>query len=200
MLGFCPGLPRGTVEGLVATKAIYSLDENPWQEPPRDVVRMGMAYAARYLKDLDDYGGTSSNRLKVVLVGLADAGKTSMAIRLEGGDRNRLPRKEERTVGVEIRDLKLGVGQVNEGGGEIAELDVKLWDFAGQRAYYDTHQVGERYLLVFYTWNYKQEDRVARFLLFFAESLKPKHDRTTMDNTVRFHHACPFFLPDIPYS
>lgn len=100
---------------------------------------MGMEYAANFLKDLDDYGTTSSNRLKVVLVGLANAGKTSVAIRLEGS--GRLPTVEERTVGVEIRDIQLGPGPTAVGSGEDAELDIKLWDFAGQRAYYDTHQV-----------------------------------------------------------
>lgn len=101
-----------------------------------------MAYAARFLKDLDDFGRTSSNRLKVVLVGLGNAGKTSLAVRLEGlASPRSLPTAEERTVGVEIRDIQLGPGPANGGSRGNVELDVKLWDFAGQRAYHDTHQV-----------------------------------------------------------
>ena len=103
---------------------------------------MGMVYATRFLKDLEDFGTTTANRLKVVLVGLANAGKTSLAARLESRrSSGPLPTAEERTVGVEIRDIQLGPGPANGGSGGYVDLDVKLWDFAGQRAYYDTHQV-----------------------------------------------------------
>lgn len=78
-------LPRATAEELAAFKLPFmvGLDNNPWEEPPTDVVERGITFAAEYLKDLDDYGRTSSNRLKVVLVGLGNAGKTCVAIRLQ---------------------------------------------------------------------------------------------------------------------
>lgn len=70
----------------------------------------GMHDAALFLRDLDGYGRTWSNRLKIVLVGLGEAGKTTMVGRLQ--DRfgsSRRPTPEERTVGVEIRNInKLG--------------------------------------------------------------------------------------------
>lgn len=103
---------------------------------------MGMAHVAEFLRDLDDYGRASSNRLKIVLVGLGEAGKTSIATRLEGRFGSSCPKPEDRTVGVEIRDVRLGPGPTSEGNGSNNELEVSLWDFAGQRAYYDTHQVG----------------------------------------------------------
>lgn len=103
---------------------------------------MGMARAALFLRDLDDYGRTWSNSLKVVLVGLGGAGKTSIATRLENRQGSRCPTPDERTVGVEIRDIKLGPGPARKGIRSNVELDVSLWDFAGQRAYCDTHQVG----------------------------------------------------------
>ncbi len=133
---------RAVAERFAAQNVVVYAEVNPWTEPPADVVKVGMAYAASFLKDLDDFGRTSSNRLKVVLVGLANAGKTSVAVRLEGLARSTpLPTAEERTVGVEIRDIQLGPGPANGRSRGNAELDVKLWDFAGQRAYYDTHQV-----------------------------------------------------------
>lgn len=148
----CSGLPRCLVEGLAARDVAVRLDNNPWEEPPTDVVKMGMSFTANYLKDLDDYGRISSNRLKVVLVGLASAGKTSLAIRLDGGNPDRLPIPEERTIGVEIRDMTLGRSPANQGSGASPELDLKVWDFVGQRAYYDTHQVEITMLPVFYGW------------------------------------------------
>lgn len=102
----------------------------------------GMDHAASFLRDLDDYGRTWSNRLKVVLVGLGEAGKTTIAGRLEDRFGSRLPKPDERTIGVEIRDIKLGSSPATGGSVPNVELDVSLWDFAGQRAYYDTHQVG----------------------------------------------------------
>lgn len=135
--------PRAAAEDFAAIRlAVVTTFGNPWTEPPGDVLLMGMAYTARFLRDLHDYGKTSTNRLKVVLVGLANAGKTSVAVRLKGcSPSESLPKAEERTVGVEIWDIKLGPAPLNVGGGRSDELDVKLWDFAGQRAYYDTHQV-----------------------------------------------------------
>ena len=114
---------------------------NPWKEPPSDVVDQGLRAVTRYWQDTETYGRNFSNRLKVVLVGLGSAGKTSLAVRLEGRDGDSLPGEEERTVGVEIRDIHLKPSPVSHPQHSGQDLAVKLWDFAGQRAYYDTHQV-----------------------------------------------------------
>ncbi|CAM9524551.1 unnamed protein product [Ectocarpus sp. 12 AP-2014] len=100
-----------------------------------------MDHAAAYLRDLDDYGRTWSNRLKIVLVGLGEAGKTSIAGQLENRLGSSRPNPEERTIGVEIRDIKLGPGPDTGVSEPNVDLDVSLWDFAGQKAYYDTHQM-----------------------------------------------------------
>lgn len=97
-----------------------------------DVMNLGIVYAAKYLRDLDDYGRTLSNRLKVVLVGLANAGKTSIAIRLECRADERLPTPDERTIGVEIRDIQFGPGPATDETGVNTDLDVKLWDLLGR--------------------------------------------------------------------
>ena len=105
----------------------------------------GLHAVIRYWQDTERYGRRFSNRLKVVLVGLGSAGKTSLAIRLEGRDGDSLPGEEERTVGVEIRDIHLNPNPVSHPQHSGQDLAVKLWDFAGQRAYYDTHQVCSNY-------------------------------------------------------
>ncbi|CAM9825254.1 unnamed protein product, partial [Hapterophycus canaliculatus] len=157
-----PVFPRALAERFAARGTPVSTRGNPWKEPPADVLEMGMAYAAGFLKDLDDFGRTCSNRLKVVLVGLGNAGKTSVAVRLEGLEPSKpLPTTEERTVGVEIRDIQLGPGPVHGGSRGSTELDVKLWDFAGERAYYDTHQMfltpGALFLLVVDMFAYSED-------------------------------------------
>ena len=134
-----PVLPLAIV---VAFKNIKpTLWGNPWKEPPRDVVDQGLDAVIRYLQDAERYGRRFSNRLKVVLVGLGSAGKTSLANRLEGRDGDSLPGEDERTVGVEIRDIHLEPSPVSHPQHSGQDLAVKLWDFAGQQAYYDTHQV-----------------------------------------------------------
>ncbi|CAM9925777.1 unnamed protein product [Scytosiphon promiscuus] len=134
------GFARAAAEGFAARNVTVETMRNPWKEPPANVMAKGMAQAALFLRDLDDYGRTWSNRLKVILVGLGEAGKTSIATGLENRSGGGCPKPEERTVGVEIKDIKLGPGPVGEIGSNV-ELDVSLWDFAGQRAYYDTHQM-----------------------------------------------------------
>ena len=133
-------LPRAAAVAFKKIRAT-SFSKNTWKEPPSDVVGQGMDAVRCYWQDAKSYGRRFSNRLKVVLVGLGAAGKTSLAIRLEGRDGDSLPREEERTVGVEIRDLRLEPSPASHPQHSGQELAVKLWDFAGQRAYYDTHQV-----------------------------------------------------------
>ncbi|CAM9669367.1 unnamed protein product [Ectocarpus sp. 12 AP-2014] len=132
---------RAAAERFAAANMCVSTEGNPWKEPPADVMNMGIANAAVFLGDLDDYGRTWSNHLKVVLVGLCEAGKTSIAARLEDRFGTSCKTPDGRAVGMEIRDIKLGPGPANEGSGSNFELDVSLWDLAGQRAYYDTHQL-----------------------------------------------------------
>ncbi|CAN0389597.1 unnamed protein product [Ectocarpus sp. 12 AP-2014] len=136
-------------------------------------MRRGMADAA-VLRDLDGYGRAWSNRLKVVLVGLGEAGKTSIATRLEDRLGSSYPKPEERTVGVEIRDIKLGPGPTTKGSGPNVNLDVSLWDFAGQTAHYDTHQMfltpGALFVLVVdmftYAEGHSREDALEQWLKF----------------------------------
>lgn len=134
-------LPHDSAVALSRVRSLnLNLSLNSWKEPPSDVVLLGLNAVIGYWQDADRYELKFSNRLKVVLVGLGNAGKTSIAIRLEGGDR--LPGLDERTVGVEVRDIELGPHPAASGYGSGHKLSVNLWDFAGQRAYYDTHQVG----------------------------------------------------------
>ena len=136
---FPPVLPHAIA--VAFRKIRTSFEMNPWKEPPSDVVGQGMDTVIRYWQDAKNYGRRFSNRMKVVLVGLGSAGKTSLAIRLEGRDGDSLPREEDRTVGVEIRDLRFKPSPASHPQHSGQDLAVKLWDFAGQRAYYDTHQV-----------------------------------------------------------
>ena len=97
--------------------------------------------AISWWEDIKRFGEGTSNKLKMVLVGLAEAGKTTVARNITG---RTIPNSLDRTVGIEITD---GFRPV-EGG----PLEISIWDFAGQADYYASHQIfltqGTLFLLV----------------------------------------------------
>lgn len=139
----CADLPRATADALgMPSMREVRIDQNPWTSPPEAVVRQGLDAVHKYFDDLK-YGGAISNSLKLVLVGLPGAGKTSIAIRLCGLDHSKNPpRWQEPTVGVEIRNFSLPARQTQY----EEDLAVSIWDFAGQSEYYVSHQVNSTQL------------------------------------------------------
>ncbi|CAN0103048.1 unnamed protein product, partial [Laminaria digitata] len=114
---------------------------NPFQRPPQTVVELGVDQAISWWKDIERFGEGTSNKLKMVMVGLAEAGKTTVARNLTG---RALPKCLDRTVGIEVTDGWKPI----EGG----LLEISIWDFAGQADYYASHQIfltkGSLFLLV----------------------------------------------------
>jgi len=93
-----------------------------------------------------------NDTLKVIFVGMANAGKTSIIKRLIEGDAAKLPKRDERTIGININgwapfnvDGELfGIqGKEKNKRKESDHMDLKfsLWDFAGQNVYHATHQL-----------------------------------------------------------
>ncbi|KAL3924001.1 MAG: hypothetical protein SGILL_001313 [Bacillariaceae sp.] len=98
---------------------------------------------------------TVNDTLKVIFVGMAMAGKTSMIKRLIEGENAVIPKRDERTVGVDIYEWDPKVDkrfehidprielQDKELEALCGEVDVKfsVWDFAGQHVYHATHEL-----------------------------------------------------------
>jgi len=98
---------------------------------------------------------TVNDTLKVIFVGMAMVGKTSMIKRLIEGKHAVVPTHDERTVGVDIyawdpvKDKRFEHidSRIQFQDKELAEtcgdVDVKLsvWDFAGQHVYHATHEL-----------------------------------------------------------
>ena len=106
---------------------------------------------------------TVNDTLKVIFVGMAMVGKTSMIKRLIEGENAIIPSHDDRTVGVDIyewdnrkdkrfehidsriqfedKDLERSICQA--AGIEEHNVNVKfsVWDFAGQHVYHATHQL-----------------------------------------------------------
>ncbi|RNA38605.1 serine threonine- kinase pats1 [Brachionus plicatilis] len=111
--------------------------------PPSEVVKRGFNSVLTYLKRLLS-GSVELKRTKLMLVGLGQAGKTSLLRTLKG---EQCDESTELTDGIEIDDWIIDL----EDG---SNLTFSMWDFAGQSVYYNTHQffLSSRgvYLLV---WN-----------------------------------------------
>lgn len=98
---------------------------------------------------------TVNDTLKVIFVGMAMVGKTSMIKRLIGGEAASVPTHDQRTVGVDIyqwnpkEDVRFEhidsriEFQDEELSAACGDVDVKfsVWDFAGQHVYHATHEL-----------------------------------------------------------
>jgi Ras of Complex, Roc, domain of DAPkinase len=103
----------------------------------------------------DQVTSTVNDTLKVIFVGMAMVGKTTMIRRLIEGNDASVPTVDERTVGVDIYAWEPKVDQrfehidsrIQIQDHELAEtcgdVDIKfsVWDFAGQHVYHATHEL-----------------------------------------------------------
>ncbi|CAN0032022.1 unnamed protein product, partial [Sphacelaria rigidula] len=131
------GLPRATAKRFallpklkVGEKA--RLEENPWTEPPYEVVQGGWAQIIGYYDAVERSGATTCNRLKVVLIGAVCAGKTTLARGLRHG-KPTPPTDRECTRGVDIHIEPWRPVPAQP-------IEVVMWDFAGYSDYYSSHQ------------------------------------------------------------
>lgn len=104
----------------------------------------------RAMKPVAEDDITVNDTLKVIFVGMAMAGKTSMIKRLIEGKDAVIPKRDERTVGVDIyewdpitdADTRIELEDENLAM-TCGNVDVKfsVWDFAGQHVYHATHEL-----------------------------------------------------------
>ena len=106
----------------------------------------------KYFEDLEKFGESHSNRLRVVVIGNSGAGKTSIINGLLSGQ-SRLEDEHERTSGIQIRQF-----YVRE-----EELQLVMWDYAGQDCYQPIHNFylhsGSLFLLVVDIHTYETTDK-----------------------------------------
>ncbi|CAM9290372.1 unnamed protein product, partial [Hapterophycus canaliculatus] len=134
-------VPPEVLELIRANQLASDWNGNPWSRPPLTVLSSGLESALGWWNDVKRFGEGKSNKLKMVLVGLENAGKTTIVRHLTGGS---IPGRADRTVGIEITPEWKPL--------EEGRLQVSVWDFAGQADYYASHQLflteGALFLLV----------------------------------------------------
>lgn len=128
-----------------STRGRLSLGDNPWGEPPAEVVNRGLDSVVAYWDDVERSGAIVSWKLKVVLVGAVKSGKTSLVKGMMKGTSD-LCEEDERTKGVDVHVSKPCKPDAAQ------SLELIFWDFAGHSEYYSTHQIflskGALHLLV----------------------------------------------------
>ena len=118
--------------GSMPSLQTFSLVGNPLTDPPPEVIASGNEAVLAFLRDR---GAGKPVRLwasKLLVVGEATVGKTSLAKRLTGGTYDPT---EKQTHGVHIDALRLP--HPTEPG---AMMDLKVWDFGGQLEYRATQR------------------------------------------------------------
>lgn len=101
--------------------------------PPHAVAEGGFQQVVRHYEALAHSGEAILNRLKVVMVGAARAGKTNLVRSLREGA-PRLTADWDRTIGVDI-GRPWNLGAIEE------KLELVFWDFGGHTDYHPTHRL-----------------------------------------------------------
>uniref|UniRef100_A0A7S3QFQ8 Roc domain-containing protein n=1 Tax=Chaetoceros debilis TaxID=122233 RepID=A0A7S3QFQ8_9STRA len=97
-------VPRSILDLPTECKLLF--DYNPLQEPPVSVIKDGRDAMIAYYEDLEK-GARISNKLKFVLLGTGEAGKTTIANILNGQTDNYMPAKDDRTIHLDLMTLPI---------------------------------------------------------------------------------------------
>ncbi|MDP4270780.1 MAG: COR domain-containing protein [Bacteroidota bacterium] len=100
--------------------------------PPIEIIKKGNEAIKRYFNKIKIEGKDFIFEAKLTFVGEGSAGKTSLQRRLLKSNAS-LPRKDNRTRGIEIKDWQF---KKEKGKKHIAHI----WDFGGQDVYYPVHR------------------------------------------------------------
>ena len=149
-------LPRQLAD-LLTGGLILELDDNPIQEPIRELLERGTGALASYLSSLED--AIPQYEAKVLLVGEGNVGKTSLIAALRNDP---FVEGRDTTHGIEIKALTLQHPDLD------AEMTVRAWDFGGQEVYRITHQFffsqGAIYLVVWKPREGQEQNEVEGWL------------------------------------
>ena len=108
------------------------LEGNPLESPPPEVMEQGLEAIKNYLIQLDKEGKDYLYEAKLLIVGEAGAGKTSLAKKIKDLD-YQLCEDEGSTEGIDVVEWHFPTEKGQD-------FRVNIWDFGGQEIYHATHQ------------------------------------------------------------
>ncbi|MEH2356125.1 COR domain-containing protein [Nostoc sp.] len=120
-------------EAIARLQQLTSLDlsGNPIEKPPPEVVEKGIKAIKDYFRQIQVEGIDYLCEAKLLIVGEAGAGKTTLAKKIK--DQNYQLREEDPTKGIEVIQWRFPMEKGRE-------FRVNIWDFGGQEIYHATHQ------------------------------------------------------------
>ncbi|GMU01421.1 hypothetical protein KH5H1_55410 [Corallococcus caeni] len=123
--------------------ASLTLEEQPIQTPPEEVVAQGVDAIKNYWRQRNEAGTDYLCEAKLIIVGEPGAGKTSLANKIVNSD-YRLRTEEKSTEGIDVLHWGFPVNLIPKGSSPSAvvlrNFNVNVWDFGGQEIYHATHQ------------------------------------------------------------
>lgn len=113
----------------------FSCNNNPITKPPSAVWSRGITNIRNFFNDMEKSGTEINVDLRVLVLGLSEAGKTSLINGLIDPDTTALTRIGDRTVGIEKRIWAMERSEHEQ------PVNLLTYDFAGQEEYYITHHL-----------------------------------------------------------
>lgn len=105
---------------------------NPIESPPIEVAYKGIEAIKNYFRQIKSEGQDYIYEAKLIIVGEAGAGKTSLSKKIENHD-FQLKKDEESTKGIDVIQWRFRLENEHV-------FKVNIWDFGGQEIYHATHQ------------------------------------------------------------
>jgi len=119
------------------------VDEQPIEVPPPEVVKKGVEAIKNYWRQQWEVGIDYLCEAKLIVVGEAGAGKTTLAKKIQNPE-YKLEPQEPSTEGIDVVrwSFPSAVRVKRDGREELHHTDFKvsIWDFGGQEIYHATHQ------------------------------------------------------------
>ncbi|MFA8298732.1 MAG: COR domain-containing protein [Hyphomicrobiales bacterium] len=104
-----------------------NLKNNPLITPPPEIIRQGKKAMINYLQELEEQGHSKLLEAKILIIGDARVGKTTLYRKLKDVN-SKLPLEEDSTKGIDIHTM------------DFNDIKANIWDFGGQEIYHSTHQ------------------------------------------------------------
>ncbi|MGB0931343.1 MAG: COR domain-containing protein [Chitinophagales bacterium] len=110
------------------------IEGNPFTTPPIEIIEEGNQAILNYFEELELQGSEAVYEAKLLIIGEAGAGKTSLKRKI-GNCEAALPDEEkDTTTGIEITQHSFAATA------DLPEFKMNIWDFGGQAVYHATHQ------------------------------------------------------------
>lgn len=136
---------REIPENIRTLHRLENLDcaKNPIESPPTEVANRGLDAIRDYWRQRADAGVDYLCEAKLIILGEAGAGKTSLARKIENPN-YKLREREKSTEGIDVIGYQFdtAIRARDDGKEKLLQrrFQVNIWDFGGQEIYHATHQ------------------------------------------------------------